>query len=724
MSTPYRSPWEHLEDLLRRLDLSLGLRARQVRRHRPDDPLDALRGLVISDDEVVELVDALAAGDGAPSPGAEPSDRWRAQREAVEARIAARLEATGDAARRLPLVHLSRLFALDPFEQQVLVLALAPALDRRYERLCGYLEDDVTQKRPTVSLALDLFCDTAEDKLAARRAFDPRAALSRFQLCRAETVEERGPASLLARPLALDDRVAGFLTGAQGVDARLAGAARLLPPGPPDRPPINGEVERRILSLLEAPPRPEPGLAFHLHGPPGAGLRALAESACSRLGMPLLLVDLERLLAGPLPPGDAFWLLAREAALIPAALCLEGFDALLADPARSGALVPALMAALQGASRLTFLLGRRPWIPERPEDGPMVMGVELRAPEVAERRRLWEQIGSGWPGVEGADWGWLAGRFRFGADQIPRVLEAATSVARWRGSEGGKIGAADLDEACRTAGARRLGSLARHVKGKRGWDELVLPPATRAQLEDLCNEARHHHRVLGDWGFESKLPLGRGLSVLFSGPPGTGKTLAAQVIASELGLDLYRVDLSQVVSKYIGETEKNLGQVFDDAEATHAVLFFDEADALFGKRSEVKDAHDRYANVEVGYLLQRMEDLDGTAILSTNFKQNLDDAFARRMRFVIEFPFPDEEQRRRLWQIIFPGRAPLSAELDFDYLAREVRLSGGHIRNIGLASAFYAAHEGGSIRMEHLLRATRREYQKLGKTWDPPKRAT
>ncbi|HVE82800.1 MAG TPA: ATP-binding protein [Myxococcales bacterium] len=717
---PYRSAWDFLQDELRRLDLLLGQRIRQARRRRPEDPLEAFRGLVVSDEEVADLVDHLATEraaqgeppDQAPAPaaGSPPGPDPRAALEALDRRVAARLSATGDGAAGLPLLHLAHLFRLTPFEGQCLVLALAPELDRRYERVYGYLEDDVTQKRPSVSLAMDLFCDGADERFAARLSFDPQAPLMKHRLLR---LGEDAAAPLLSRPLGMDDRVASFLLGRQRVDARLDGWARLVPPPAAPPPVIDAGMERRMRELVGA--HDSGPLCFHLHGPPSASPRALVESVCAGLGVPLMVADLERVIAGALPLPDAIWLLAREAALLPAALCVDGFDALSADPARAALHLPPLLEALRLCSRLTFLVGRRPWIPDAAADGPPVFGVELRAPEVAERKKAWVDLGSAWPGVAGdVDWGSLAGRFRFGVEQIRHALQAASHVARWRGAEDGRITTADLDEACRITGTRRMGALARKLATRQRWEDLVLPPGARGQLQDLCNEARHRHQVLGDWGFDAKLPLGRGLSALFTGAPGTGKTMAASVIAADLGLDLYRVDLSQVVSKYIGETEKNLGQVFDDAEATHAILYFDEADALFGKRSEVRDAHDRYANVEVGYLLQRMEEFDGTAILATNLRQNLDEAFARRMRFVVEFPVPDEEQRRRLWQVTFPSHAPLSPDLDFDFLAREVRLSGGHIRNIGLASAFYAAADGGRIQMEHLLRATRREYEKLG----------
>jgi SpoVK/Ycf46/Vps4 family AAA+-type ATPase len=223
--------------------------------------------------------------------------------------------------------------------------------------------------------------------------------------------------------------------------------------------------------------------------------------------------------------------------------------------------------------------------------------------------------------------------------------------------------------------------------------------------------------VLDDWGFAERVSRARGVSVLFSGPPGTGKTLAIEVIAGELGLDLYKVDLSGVVSKYVGETEKNLARIFAEAEAGNSILFFDEADALFGKRTKVSDAHDRYANIETSYLLQRMEGSDGVVVLATNLRENMDVAFARRIRFILDFPFPDEASRRRIWAGHLPGQAPVDPELDIGYLARELKVAGGSIRNIVLNAAFLAADDGGQITMEHVMHATRREFDKSGKHW-------
>jgi SpoVK/Ycf46/Vps4 family AAA+-type ATPase len=319
--------------------------------------------------------------------------------------------------------------------------------------------------------------------------------------------------------------------------------------------------------------------------------------------------------------------------------------------------------------------------------------------------------------------------------QITQAVSTAQANARWRRARAGTAaqtaaqtaatsfpGQVSLDELCAAARAQcghELTGLARKIEPRYGWEDLVVPPDTKAQLQEICSHAEFRPVVYGQWGFDRKLSLGKGLNVLFAGPPGTGKTMGAEVIAHELRLDLYRIDLSQIVSKYIGETEKNLDRIFTAAENSNAILFFDEADALFGKRSEVRDSHDRYANIEISYLLQKMEEYVGISILATNLRQNLDEAFVRRLQAIVEFPFPDEEYRRHIWESVFPKETPLGADVRFDLLAREVRLAGGNIKNIALAASFSAAANRGIVTLSHLVHAASREHQKLARSWNP-----
>jgi SpoVK/Ycf46/Vps4 family AAA+-type ATPase len=274
--------------------------------------------------------------------------------------------------------------------------------------------------------------------------------------------------------------------------------------------------------------------------------------------------------------------------------------------------------------------------------------------------------------------------------------------------------------ACRQRALLKLGPLVQRVTPASSWSDLVLPGDKEEQLRDICERVRRHEQVHELWGFSRKSARGRGVSALFHGPPGTGKTIAAEVVAGDLGLELFKVELSGVVSKYIGETEKNLELVFEHARAANAVLFFDEADALFGKRTEVSDARDRYANLETSYLLQKMDEYEGIVVMASNFRDNLDDAFTRRLQYVLEFPFPDAAHRTVIWRKHFPVAAPLEADLDFERLGKMFPLAGGHIRNISLQAAFLAAARTSGIGMRHVLAAARREFEKIGKLWEEP----
>ena len=301
-------------------------------------------------------------------------------------------------------------------------------------------------------------------------------------------------------------------------------------------------------------------------------------------------------------------------------------------------------------------------------------------------------------------------------------MAAARQRVRWLAAAGSsdfavrQFGLHDLFTVARQQSDHSLAALARKIEPRYAWNDIILPADSLAALREICDQASFRPVVYEKWGFGRRMTLGKDLNVLFSGPSGTGKTMAAEVIANDLGLDIYKIDLSRVVSKYIGETEKNLDVIFSAATTANAILFFDEADTLFGKRSQVKDAHDRYANIEVGYLLQKMEEYDGIAILATNLRTNMDDAFIRRLKFSVEFLFPEEPYRYSIWQMHFPAEAPRSDDIDFSFLARQFKLAGGNIKNIVVNASFLAAAAGEIIHMKHLIMATKREYQKMGRS--------
>lgn len=730
-STAFATSWEHLENELRCLDLRLRRQVLKERRHQQSgDALSQFRGLVITDAEAAEL---LTPPENRPighqNHAADVSEDLgiAASLAKLDAEIQQRIYDSRRMGHCLSLERLKDLFGLTRFETVCLIICLAPELDRKYEKLYAYLQDDATRRQPSRELILRLLCDTPEEALAARAAFRSQAPLLRFRLLEATGSPGEGQLPLLSRGLELDDRITSYILGHEQIDSRLERFARMAPPGARRIEPAS-EFEQRASRFVQAyfndPQFRSCNLLLYLHGAAHTGQRSVVESVCQDHSLPLLVADVEAMKVGPFPFEEAAWLLGREAVLQSAALWLDRADCLLADPDKHPVELKCLMDVTRTFARLAFLSGTRPWQPPDLEQDRTFLSIEIPPPDLVSCMRDWGAcLAARPPLLNQVDAAVLAGRFRFSAGQIKNALTAAENLARWRSPEDWQVTAADLHAACRAQSSPKLGRLAHKIETKHTWDDLVLPDDGFAQVKELCEQARHRHVVYGEWGFDRKLTLGKGLNALLSGPPGTGKTLAAQVIAGELQLDLYRIDLSQVVSKYIGETEKNLHSIFQEARAGQAILFFDEADALFGKRSEVKDAHDRYANIEVSYLLQKMEEYEGVAILATNLSQHIDDAFLRRIQFVIEFPFPDQQYRRRIWQRIFPHEAPVSPDVDFEVLAREIKLSGGNIKNIAVAAAFHAAGNGGVIRMSHLWRAARREHQKLGRTWnatEPP----
>ena len=594
-------------------------------------------------------------------------------------------------------------FGLDAIDLDLLLIALAPEVDLRYERLFAYLQDDVTRRRPTVDLALNLLCASREAKIVGRRRLGGDAPLVRHKLL--QLVPDGGGSvpPLLAHHLKLEESVVRFLLGQPGLDARLASFARLEAMPTEPRASDADALDRALACALDARER----LHFYLEGPAGAAKDGAAARLADRLRRPLLAVDLNRMAALGSDFDAALDALLREARLLDAVLYLCDFDALLA-PERSGE-ARALQAGLKDTAQVVIAAGERPCGAHY----TTLATIAIATPTVAQRRSRWStELRERHIELDDRGIDELASRYGLGDAQI---RAAAGDAARQAALAGTRADLPMLAQAARLQIARDPGTLAQKIKPCYGWRDLVLPADQIAQLKEVCRQARLRHVVYGDWGFDRKLSLGKGLSALFTGPPGTGKTMAVEVIANDLGLELFKIDLSQVVSKYIGETEKSLDKLFCAAAASNAILFFDECDALFGKRTMVQDAHDRYANIEVAYLLQKMEEHEGLSVLATNLRQNLDAAFTRRLSFIVEFPCPDEESRRRLWKSIWPPQVPRSRELDLEFMATQFKLPGGAVKNIAVAAAFLAAADGGELRTEHLLWAARREIEKSGR---------
>jgi MoxR-like ATPase len=682
---------------LARLDLRIEREILRLR-GRYQLSLDEFRGLYVSDEQVDRLV---AAAQGEPASGfPELSDRPAAGACETE-----------------PLwSRLVQAFRLSPLDEDLLLIASAPELDLKYETLYAYLNNDVTRKWPTADLAGRLLGDVS-DAGAVVGALAPGATLRARRLIR-HIAPSAGRPGILNSGYALHPCVAHWLHGqttARALDSDLIVWSAA------DEWPLCDDaasvLAAPLVRLLNAAPARRSSLpVVGLVGHAGSGRTAVAAAAAAGAGRPLARLDLGTAAHRDDELAAALDGLTLVLSLEPAVVLIEGFEARPDDDHRRR--VEARLArAIAGWPPSSLVLLRT----SDDEDWRACAGgrraIELRcdAESLADRVESWKQAAHtesvGLPETELQS---LAGRFTLTAGHVRATLATARDLATMHGET--DVTPARVAAAARITSDPTLGRLATKVDRRHQWTDLVLPAHTLRRLRELAAAIRHRPTVFGDWGFGERMITGIGIKALFAGSSGTGKTMAAGVIARDLGLDLYKIDLSGIVSKYIGETEKNLDRIFRAARTANAIVFLDEAEAIMGKRSEVKDAHDRYANIEVAYLLQKLEDHDGIVILATNLKRNIDDAFNRRMQFAIDFPRPDEAERERIWRGMFPPQCPLATDVDFAFLARQFDLAGGDIRNVALDAAFLAAQDGGTIRMRTVVDALARQLAKQGKT--------
>ncbi len=638
------------------------------------DPSTLNHSFAALDERIRSAVESVASTDP------NPADPFRGLYISDELAVELSREGPGqDLDGRIALA--GRRLGLGELETAVLALCAAPELGAHYGRLYAYLHDDVTRKLASPRLVARLLAESGVPASRTLDCFDHAAPLRRSGAVR--LLDPGGQQPVADRLLKVADRLAAYLL-ATGLDEP-SQDGRLRPVPVPEHDPGRPTTVAELKALLAG----ESPLPILVAGPDAGKLLAAA------LEQPLLLVDIADIADGEL---------MREATLAAALdgrrLCFDGLDEL--EPDRHLRVQRALAAR-----------GERPLVCAASPQAVVALGdrtaivVEAAMPSFGERRAAWVAL-SGTDEVDD-----VAAKFRLSIGQIDEAAQVARLSATGRGAPA--PAGPDLDLGARRASSTRLAELASRLDNPFGWGDIVIAERQLEVLKSISAYLRHRDLVLSEWGYEKTVARTQGLKVLFAGESGTGKTMAGQVLARDLGLDLFRLDLATVVSKYIGETEKNLDRVFSAAEGSNAILFFDEADALFGKRSEVRDAHDRYANIEVAYLLQKMEGYPGAVILATNFRQNMDDAFLRRLDVVVDFPFPEPEDRERIWALVLPQAAPVSGDIDIHFLAERFRLSGGGIRNCSLAAAFMAADGPGVIGMEHLVKAVALEYNKLGR---------
>lgn len=671
----YCGQWELMRDVLVWLDLRLYFYYVHHQWLGPSSELRNLLGRVVTREEfehqlskasLMGLEEMLTADETA-----QLSDAQQA--------ISLRLRQSDP--QKFPLLHLFERCQLDAFEQNCVILAYAAVLDRKYEKLLAYLQDDMTRTHPDVELAVQLFLPKNANIERYRLQFWKN---KNFAALFGRQSQQTG--NLELDPLVLEYLASGTLTDHTGWT---------IFDGTTDAPEhallVQQEVAHQLDKIMQ---QTQPGIVC-LSGAAGSGKRFQIKHLLARCKARGVFVDLA---------SDDWQTRAEQAALaarlLDAHLCLYHLD--------EGEIMRKIdfLHHLLTPRHLLFLLSRQPVQLPHP-----YIDLALNPLEETERVVLFAALLKDVPHDSNVQAEELAVKFHFTPRQIVQACRQAREVAQLSGDMH-TIDSSRMHEICYRQVVHKLDKLAHRVRTAYTWTDVVLPAEQKQLMQQACDHIRYRNRVYYQWGFAQKISYGRGLSLLFSGAPGTGKTMCAQVIARQLNMELYQVDLSQIVSKYIGETEKNLQAVFAEARNTNGILFFDECDALFGKRSAVKDAHDRSANIEVAYLLQQIEAYDGVCILATNLIGNIDEAFLRRITYVVHFPFPDTAMRAQIYRQMIPTDAPLDEDIDWDFLARTFELSGGHIKNIVLVAAFLAARDDQPIGMRHLLRAAVGELKK------------
>jgi ATPase family associated with various cellular activities (AAA) len=660
---------EGLDYLLGRVSLVEDRIRAIVAQRRQSDPApdDPFRGLYISEETVDRLLE------GAPQHQSPTSAARRSVEQAADA-----AEAGGETIRVRRLALDAGLTDLDV---ELLLIAMVPDLDSRFERLYGYLNDDVTRRRATVSLALELAGGSAMSAPARARLL-PAGALVTHAL----VIVEDSDRPFLTRALRVPDRVTAHLLGDGTPDAALRDV--LFEPTPYETS-LADDLSRAIVGGVH--------LTYIREGNVRTGA-SIAAAAFGRMARPVVAVDLTRVSAVA-DPAALISIAGREALLQGAGLVAGPVERLAEGS------VEALRRAAE-QTMPTVMFGGDTWDPLWAQETPLL--VEAPTMTRDDRVQLWDRE----LGTPDFDASAVTAHLVLGPREVADAVLAAKATALLAGAP---LTPADLRRGVRAQNAAGLERLARRIEPEVDWSDLVLAPVVVRALHEVAARARHREQVLTGWRMRRGGGRGRGITALFAGDSGTGKTMSAEVIAGELGLDLYTVNLATVVDKYVGETEKNLERIFAEAGGVNAVLFFDEADAIFGKRSEVRDAHDRYANIESAYLLQRMETFDGLAILATNLRSNIDDAFTRRLDAIVDFPAPTEDLRLRLWEKCLGPPLPLGPDLDLEFCAQSFELAGGNIRSASITAAYLAASAGSTVGMPEVISAVEQEYRKMGR---------
>lgn len=714
----------HLMDNLRRVEQMVRAQVVRWRATIAANKPENLWGMVhVTESEVQGF---LKSEPGAPEEYGEETKaavdaHWQAASEMAR-QIEARQRSTPTST-VLRLLRLVDKFRVPEPAYNILLVCLLPEFDVRFRRIYGFLQDDASKTQPTVELVAAIISRQGNGLAEIREHLDASASLLSQGLLE---MADRSQEPLPVRSLRIEDRIAGFLLGSDAPDARIREFVSTA--DPLDLTDVKAEEPhiKRLRTLAEwRRNHGTTGAAIFLHGIYGSGRFGSARALATELHIPLLRVDTIQGGRAPIPWEELVRLAFREARLREAALYWPDCDEML-RPGPLAARWDDLVKATECFDGLVLFGSEAAWSPAGHFHVTPFLRVDLPLPSYELRYKLWmvylppassfaEPVANPEEVAQA-----LANRFPLTEGQIQDAVSAARAQAVVRDPKAPLLTRDDFYEGCRRQSGRRLLSFTKRIEPRPdiAFADLILPDTNLRQLRELQHRIRTMHRVYSELGFEQRLRLGRGMVVLFTGSSGTGKTMAAEWLARDLGVDLHKADLSLVVSKWVGETEKNLHQLLGEAEGSSAIIFFDEADALFGKRGEVKDARDRWANTEVNFLLQRIEEYSGVVILASNLRQNIDEAFLRRISAMVEFPAPDEAARMLIWRGMFPPGLERPSDDELRSLAARVRIAGGSVRNIVLDAVFRAVSGGiekPAVTLRHLVLATGREYQKLGR---------
>lgn len=653
----------------------------------PENSMQGMLGVVVTREEFEKGLLRASGGTAWESLSDDETSEIEMTREYFFGRVLATPDDCG-----FPVFGVENAFRTDRFRFLTVLTLLCCDVERRYEKLFAFLQDDISKKLPTADTMIRLWAEPGRRIADYYRYFSEQDALMKYICAPVE-------GTLCTRQLQLSEPIIRYLTGGE------CAYPVYFPQEDPGQAYIMAEIAEQAASAAERSLNGAPAVIC-LCGKRGSGRKFLIKHCARRCGESVAFISAAELISAE-DTAEAFRRAVCEAAPRGAALCITDFEQFLEEENR--AKLAELSAELSDSGRFfgthIFITTQQRWQTEIPGAGTLLLTLQIPDTDEDQRLTLWRHALSGLELSESVDPAEMAAKFRFTPGQIAAAANRAREL-----SQGG-VTPELLHECCYAQVVVGLNTLATPIKPAYSWEDLVLPESEIKLLKSALTHVKYRHKVYTEWGFSKKAAYGRGLSVLFSGPPGTGKTMAAQVITNQLHMQLFKVQLSQIVSKYIGETEKNLRRVFTEAKNANCVLFFDETDALFGKRSEVKDSHDRHANIETAYLLQQMEEYDGVVLMATNLLQNIDEAFMRRISFVVAFPFPDAPTRKLLWRKMLDAKAP-TENIDYDFLAENFKMAGGNIKNCVIHAAFLAASEGSPIGMRHLLTGIVNEQRK------------